>query len=199
MWIVEHEQSRLAGNRAGNCLEIGQVATVATYRHEMNAPTDERRDAAMHRIVNIRHERDTFLVGEGHDQMRDPFFAAAHANHFALWVRRDAEARLHKGGRGIQELRGAPKRRIAVRTRIGVRLGDRVDDRGWRRLIRVTDAQIDENGAARTRRLLQLIQPREDVRRERSEAMRGRRRRCTRGRIVWGPHVEFRWPGRAAL
>ena len=76
--------------------------------------------------------------------------------------RRQSDGCMNARGR-LAELLGAPEGRIAVRPGVGVRVGDRLDDRGGRRLIRVAHAEVDEVGATRPGFGLELVEPGENV------------------------------------
>ena len=129
----------------------------------MRLATDQTAGSPVDRIVDVRHERDGGLVGERHDCVRQAFFGAAQAKDLAIGVGGDAEPALHEVGGRASELIGAAKGRVAVCARIGEGVGNGLDDRRGRRLVRIPHPEVDEVGATGAGVGFELVEPGEDV------------------------------------
>src|SRR5690348_410471 len=161
----------------------------------MDASPNETRGAAMNRVMDVGHEHNTILVCETHDEMRNALLPTAHAQDLALWIDGDAESPVHVRRGCLEEARRSAEGRVAVRRRVAVRASDGLDDRSWRRMVGIPDAEVEKRCAARAGGSLELIEPREHVGRQRRQAVRRSRHRC-RGRLGHLRLVERRVAGR---
>jgi len=162
----------LCGNERIRSLAFGHASLAVSssrakserHRAEIGVGDDDR--VGMDRIGRVRHERAVARLEHGQRQMRQAFLGADRGDDFGIRIELHRVAVAVPLGHRDAQARDTARGGIPVVLGILRGLDELVDDVLRRRHVRIAHAEVDDVLAPSSRLALEVVDDREDVRRQ---------------------------------
>ena len=126
---------------------LGQPSVALVQGHDVALRACEHGAHRVHRVRRVRHQRDVAGIQEAERRVADAFLRADERQHLGIRVQVNVEPLLVPVGDGAAHFRQAIGFGVAMIRRVLRGRQQPVNDRLWRRYVRVADAEGHHIGA----------------------------------------------------